>query len=677
MAVSINSRAMKPKGVLRADLEVADYAELRLYAGAATTLFVTGSGIAGTFVRDATVTVDNGGTEIVGVHGWRRVFDGRCLLSWFIPSTFVSGTTAGTDYLHQAIQATPIGGTLVLDYAGVVMVDPPSTRYVSVAASPTNKKYAASIVDRAIKVHGTADCQIKVKPFCAAWAAMLSGDSVSVLLVTTSNVEVRGVRFHCNSNNHYETDGGGFKWWETGPAGKRPIDGVRIMPESDSAEPVVNSNVIECEFDQPLTGVVFEGNMLEADRTAFLARQQLTGIVRSCYSIRNKVRRNRGNAINFINGVASCASLFDESENGMYHTTRFYSDAVDCVVLEPRERVSCDDVVATWNETDLGYWRTNKSADAAFKVTRAGFAAGGEWNYIANVHNILDCSIIRPRGLFVPMTAGHSTYYNTTDFYMAGVSSVQAPPGLLVEDADVDGYLYGIGMFSSANTADRRNVTVRGGKFKNSTDRGGLFQNIPGLVLDGARFIDNNVSAGQHLRVRDCPYSYLGNLTFGNELKSGDRVACSLAGDLTGIKFGQFTYDESVPLANRFLKEAGATPDIAIPSISTAISGFVNGWTASTAFGGVAVMSNVCTGYDGGTVMLCLRLNSATRTATQVVTLPVGMRPVTDIGFVFTDAVTGNVYMARVMRTGVVEFLSSVPLTETALLANVVYSTGA
>jgi hypothetical protein len=83
MAVSINSRAMKPKGVLRADLEVADYAELRLYAGAASTLFVTGSGIAGTFVRDATVTVDNGGTEIVGVHGWRRVFDGAVDIRWF------------------------------------------------------------------------------------------------------------------------------------------------------------------------------------------------------------------------------------------------------------------------------------------------------------------------------------------------------------------------------------------------------------------------------------------------------------------------------------------------------------------------------------------------------------------------------------------------------------------
>jgi hypothetical protein len=54
-------------------VHVADYPALRAYSGAAQSALITGSGIAGTFVRDATVTVDNGGTEIVGVHGWRRV----------------------------------------------------------------------------------------------------------------------------------------------------------------------------------------------------------------------------------------------------------------------------------------------------------------------------------------------------------------------------------------------------------------------------------------------------------------------------------------------------------------------------------------------------------------------------------------------------------------------------
>jgi hypothetical protein len=69
---------------------VADYTALRAFAGSANSVHVTGysatsapSGIAGTFVRDATVTGDNGGTEIVGVHGWRRVFEGAVNSLWF------------------------------------------------------------------------------------------------------------------------------------------------------------------------------------------------------------------------------------------------------------------------------------------------------------------------------------------------------------------------------------------------------------------------------------------------------------------------------------------------------------------------------------------------------------------------------------------------------------------
>jgi hypothetical protein len=73
-----------------------DYDDLRSYTGAATTAFVKASGIAGTFVRDATVTVDNGGTEIVGVHGWKRVFDGAANLMWFgVVGDDVADDTAG------------------------------------------------------------------------------------------------------------------------------------------------------------------------------------------------------------------------------------------------------------------------------------------------------------------------------------------------------------------------------------------------------------------------------------------------------------------------------------------------------------------------------------------------------------------------------------------------------
>jgi uncharacterized membrane protein len=73
-------------------------------------VFVLASGIAGTFVRDATVTVDNGGTEIVGVHGWRRVFDGGYSVEWFGASG--GGVDDDSVVIRSTIAAAPAGGTI-------------------------------------------------------------------------------------------------------------------------------------------------------------------------------------------------------------------------------------------------------------------------------------------------------------------------------------------------------------------------------------------------------------------------------------------------------------------------------------------------------------------------------------------------------------------------------------
>jgi hypothetical protein len=104
-----------------------DYDDLRSYAGAATTAFVLASGIAGTFVRDATVTVDNGGTEIVGVHGWRRVWDGPVQLKWFGSTGNASGDDAvfqaALDFMHKLSDDTGIFGTL--EFEGTVYLATP------------------------------------------------------------------------------------------------------------------------------------------------------------------------------------------------------------------------------------------------------------------------------------------------------------------------------------------------------------------------------------------------------------------------------------------------------------------------------------------------------------------------------------------------------------------------
>jgi hypothetical protein len=97
-------------------VHVADYPALRAYSGAAQSALITGSGIAGTFVRDATVTVDNGGTQIVGVHGWRRVFDGEIDPRWFgaTRSLSVGVAAANTSAIQAAIDAAfALGGGTV------------------------------------------------------------------------------------------------------------------------------------------------------------------------------------------------------------------------------------------------------------------------------------------------------------------------------------------------------------------------------------------------------------------------------------------------------------------------------------------------------------------------------------------------------------------------------------
>ena len=69
-------------------LQLPDYAALRAYKGPRKSVYVTGAGIAGMFVRrpiGGAMAVDNGGTVIVGQFAWDRVFDGTASVDWFGP----------------------------------------------------------------------------------------------------------------------------------------------------------------------------------------------------------------------------------------------------------------------------------------------------------------------------------------------------------------------------------------------------------------------------------------------------------------------------------------------------------------------------------------------------------------------------------------------------------------
>lgn len=91
---------------------VADYAGLIAYRGSATSIYVTGylvtktpSGVAGTFVRDVTVSSSDGGTTFVDDlgRGWRRQYEGRAKVEWW--EVAGDGSTDDTAALNTATAA--------------------------------------------------------------------------------------------------------------------------------------------------------------------------------------------------------------------------------------------------------------------------------------------------------------------------------------------------------------------------------------------------------------------------------------------------------------------------------------------------------------------------------------------------------------------------------------------
>ena len=100
--------------ILEKGKPLANYSNLRTYAGAATQVRITDPGIAGFFYYDATDTTstDNGGTIIVSANGkrWKRVFDGSVNVNWF--GAIGDGVTNQGNSIRMAVAATDTGQTL-------------------------------------------------------------------------------------------------------------------------------------------------------------------------------------------------------------------------------------------------------------------------------------------------------------------------------------------------------------------------------------------------------------------------------------------------------------------------------------------------------------------------------------------------------------------------------------
>ena len=505
---------------------------------------------------------------------------------------------------------------------------------------------------------------------------MTSGDMVSAAMVTSSGVHITGLAVDCNSDYHYEIDVGGFKWWEQGPTLKRPIDGI-IIQAVQNAPNIVNSSIKNCVVDRPLAGVGCRGNMESDFNSAFLTRTRTTGTVEGCVLRNNRVSRHRGNGVLFIAGVTACRSERNRMKNGTYHATRFYSQAVDCESIGDVDYVDCDAVIARYNTTDNGYHRTDKAADAQYKIARAGFAAGGSYNYVSNTHTILDCTFTGGRGKFKRLAVNHTIYYTETDVQLAGVCSVSPPPGFSVSSMRMDGYYIGCGLTTPVGNllADRKPQMLLNNQFLNSFGQAMNLTGTPNVTSMGNACIGSSVSGGQHARVEACPGSFFAENSFSNGDKTGARIGIQVFGDATGIKLGRNYHDVNIIHANQVVQDAASTPKLPVGG-TIALTGYVNGWAASAYKTGIAGFEcQITPQQNAGVIQISLRLDATNATTADVITLPAGLAPAQLVSAILIDVVNGARHFCRILNTGLIQ-VQDIPGTgrPTALWGEIVYA---
>lgn len=388
----------------RATRQVVDVAELRSigsqgrYEGDRVSLlgwFSSTPGIGGgeLWWDAASVEADDGGTvfEVSGVSTgrWKRPTGNAVFLEWF--GIVGDGVTLEDAKVRAAVAATPDGGTLV-------MPTRPITILMDIPSGQSTRWQSAVNFDKAITVIGDHACQFKLKDFTSAWTSYVGVTALTAFRVSVSDVIVRGLNIDANADHHYELDGGGFKFWETGPLNKRPPNAISVCVEDGAA--MASDVVIEdCEIHRPLAGCYASGNLTIAPGTSmddpnFFDGSLVTDVLQRITFRDNKVFNARGNDYVFIAGVRDSHGYGNTSVDSMYHQCRIYAGAVGCTFNNNYAYLSYARIASRWNETDLGYWRTNNPASPNYLIQRCGYNIGSSSvNTAANGGNIARCAM--------------------------------------------------------------------------------------------------------------------------------------------------------------------------------------------------------------------------------------------------------------------------------------------
>lgn len=288
-------------------------------------------------------------------------------------------------YLQYAADATPEGGVFKMpDIDGIAIIDIPNNGEVI---------RPAIHFDKTVTAIGSKKCQLKIKDFCTGWTTSAIDTQLWAIISTKSNSEITGFNIDCNGAHHYEVDGSGFKWWEKGPTNKRPPNGIGIIckfGESNNINSIAHNNhIIDC-----LGGIAAAGGMGGDLYNAGIFDQSLTsGLVSNAEIYENTIEFSRGNSTYVISGAINCTQRNNTSLNSMYHPARIYAGCDNCTIVNNEGVNDYRVIKSRYNETDLGYWRTNKIGDVSYGIRRTGFRIGSALAASSGDSNIANCSI--------------------------------------------------------------------------------------------------------------------------------------------------------------------------------------------------------------------------------------------------------------------------------------------
>lgn len=501
------------------------------------------------------------------------------------------GVTLDDPAIRAAIAATPEGGILSLAERDPVYL-------IDIPAGTAGPYKSAFVIDKPMTLMGNRKAVIRAKPFTTAWSETTS-TALMVIRTLSSDVIIDGLVIDCDSDHHYEVDVDTFKWWEAGPTDRKPLDAINVS--CLLAQPNVTGCVVRnCIIDRALQGVAVRGaydtDLANAD---FIGRTATTGVVVGAQVYGNTVSRGRGNGVIFQSGVYDGIAHGNMFNDMLYHACRIYNTALNTHCHDNHSFMDFDRVAARYNETDLGYFRTNKVGDPQYLLMRqAGFAIGSTYSSMGAAlgGNVQKCSMYNNTFDLAGSFASADAIMNGVEASASPLWAIQAHKDITLRGNTINGSAtYGATVYLDplvdAALVLRTNVIIKGNTFRNI--RGcGTFVNGFNTQILGNEYIN----CCQEATVAAVPTRHFrmagkNNRIAGNTMRAGPQTVLTLPRFHFVLESLNNWIDSNAEIGaftgNRVESPIGTSTIYGNNAPKTPIT-LVNGWANFTATPGIA-----------------------------------------------------------------------------------------